>query len=268
MMVASMPMYDLPEIAGATDSWWKGLARAFRRAGIPHVAERLLRCEDHGSLWTRPDLLISQTCGFPLTHELRDKVTLVATPCYSAPGCDGPNYRSCVVVRREFSADQVSALKGAKCAVNSYESQSGFNALRALIAPLSQGGPFFQSVVLSGGHLNSLRMVCDGEADVAAIDCVTYTLLARHRPGAIECVRLLCHTPAAPGLPYITHRAADQDLLHRLRAGLEAACRDPELRDARELLMIRDICVLPISAYERIPAMAADAAAFGCREFT
>src|SRR6185312_8107473 len=33
MAVASLPMYDLPELRAATDAWWKGLARAFRREG-------------------------------------------------------------------------------------------------------------------------------------------------------------------------------------------------------------------------------------------
>jgi len=31
MTIASLPMYDLPEIAPHTNRWWKGFARAFRR---------------------------------------------------------------------------------------------------------------------------------------------------------------------------------------------------------------------------------------------
>ena len=34
MAVASLPMYDLPELRAATDAWWRGLAQAFRREGI------------------------------------------------------------------------------------------------------------------------------------------------------------------------------------------------------------------------------------------
>jgi hypothetical protein len=32
-MIAALPMYDWPEIREATDAWWAGLARAFRREG-------------------------------------------------------------------------------------------------------------------------------------------------------------------------------------------------------------------------------------------
>src|SRR5262245_4500569 len=147
MTVASLPMYDLPEIQAATDAWWRGLARAFRRQGIVEVAEKLWRGGDYRSLWTRPDLLISQTCGYPLMHVLRDTVTLVATPCYSVPGCDGASYCSVVIVRRDSAARDIRALRGARCAINGYDSQSGHNAFRALIAPVSMGKRFFRDVI-------------------------------------------------------------------------------------------------------------------------
>ena len=34
MAVASLPMYDLPELREATDAWWRGLARAFAAEGL------------------------------------------------------------------------------------------------------------------------------------------------------------------------------------------------------------------------------------------
>src|SRR5215216_8142633 len=77
MMVASLPMYDLPEIEQATNTWWRGLAKAFRREGIADVPDNLWRCASFREVWTRDDLLLSQTCGYPLMHELRGKVTLV-----------------------------------------------------------------------------------------------------------------------------------------------------------------------------------------------
>lgn len=266
MSVASLPMYDLPEIEAATNTWWRGLARAFRRESIADVPDELWRGANYRGLWTRRDLLLSQTCGYPLMHELRGKATLVATPCYSAPGCDGANYCSVVLVHDDSAAGDVSELRGTRCAINSHDSQSGHNALRALIAPLSSGKRFFRNVIFSGSHLNSLNMVSEGQADVLAMDCVTYALLSRHRPHAIERTRPLCLTPSAPALPYITHYPAKDDLLERLRNALEAACHEPELSDSRETLMLQDFCILPISEYERIAEMERVAAACGYRE--
>jgi ABC-type phosphate/phosphonate transport system substrate-binding protein len=266
MSVASLPMYDLPEIEAATNTWWRGLARAFRREGIAGVPDELGRDANYRELWTRRDLLLSQTCGYPLMHELRGKATLIATPCYSAPGCNGANYCSVVLVHNDSAAGDVSELRGTRCAINSHDSQSGHNALRALIAPLSSGKRFFRDVILSGSHPNSLIMVSEGEADVLAMDCVTYALLARHRPHAIERTRPLCFTPSAPALPYITRFPAKDDLLERLRNGLEAACHDPELSDSRETLMLQGFRVLPPSKYECIAEMEREAINRGYHE--
>jgi ABC-type phosphate/phosphonate transport system substrate-binding protein len=259
MTVANLPMYDLPEVEAATDTWWKGLARAFRREGISDVPDQLWRGASYRELWTRPDLLLSQTCGYPLVHGLRGKVTLVATPCYSAPGCSGPNYRSVVIVHRDSNARDGSELRGRKCAINNRDSQSGYNALRALIAPIASGKQFFTEVTISGSHLNSVRMVSEREADVAAIDCVTHALLARYRPQAIAGIRSLCLTPSAPALPYITRRNIEHDLVARLQNGLQAACHDPSLSESRESLMLQGFCNLSIAEYERLVQMERDA---------
>ena len=98
-MRASLPMYDLPGLEAATDAWWAGLAAAFRAEGIRDVPARLTREADHAALWTAPDLLFSQSCGYPLTHALAGRVTLVATPIYHCAGCGGGSYRSEIVVR-------------------------------------------------------------------------------------------------------------------------------------------------------------------------
>jgi hypothetical protein len=41
-MIASLPMYDWPEVREATDAWWAGLARHLRDAGF-EAPDRLTR---------------------------------------------------------------------------------------------------------------------------------------------------------------------------------------------------------------------------------
>ena len=263
MALASLAMYDLPELRAATDAWWQGLARAFRREGVADVPDALDRRTDFQQVLLSPDLLFAQTCGYPLTHALADKVTLLATPCYAIEGCAAGDYCSVVIVARDSPATDITALRGARCAINGTDSQSGYNALRALVAPLAAGGRFFGKVAVSGGHRASIGLVAAGQADIAAIDCVTYTLLNRHRPAVLAGTRVLCRTAAAPNLPYVTRRRADADLLARLRNGLQRAMVDPALTTVRDSLMLADIAVLPLSAYDRITAMEAAAIAAG-----
>src|SRR5690349_16318786 len=98
MHLASLPMYDLPETEDATRTLWRGLAEHLGREGIPEVPDALTRHLNIPEHWLSPDLLFSQTCGYPLTHALKGRVRLVATPCYDAPGCQGAEYCSIVVV--------------------------------------------------------------------------------------------------------------------------------------------------------------------------
>lgn len=266
MTLASLPMYDLPELRAATDAWWRGLARAFRREGIADVPDSVDRRPAYKDVWLNPDLLLSQTCGYPLTHALAGRVELVATPCYRAEGCEGPSYCSFVIVGADSSARAIEDLRGARCAVNSLDSQSGCNALRALVATVAKGGRFFGNLAISGGHRASVGLIASGQADVAAIDCVTHGLLARHRPQALAGTRVLCLTPSAPGLPYVTRAGADADLLRRLRSGLERAFDEPELGEARGALLLDGATVLPLAAYDRIAELENAAIAAGYPE--
>ena len=165
MSLATLGMYDLPEFRDATDGWWEVLARAFEEEGVEGVPPELRRGEDsYHKAWTDPRLLFSQTCGYPLRLMLKDKVRYLATPCYSAPGCSGAYYRSAIVVRKDSDCTEVEGLRGKVCAYNSQSSQSGYNCLRAKIAPHAEKGRFFSRTVQSGGHHESLQLVATGKA--------------------------------------------------------------------------------------------------------
>jgi ABC-type phosphate/phosphonate transport system substrate-binding protein len=263
MPIASLPMYDLPEVAWATDAWWGGIARALEREGLADVPGALARSVDLGEVWRSPDFLLGQTCGYPLTHAFKDHLRLVATPVFAAEQCDGPDYCSVIMVRADDPAGSVADLRGRTAAVNGRESQSGYSALRAAVAPHARDGRFFARVVDSGAHAKSLDMVAAGEADACATDCVTHALLARHRPRALEALRVLACSPSAPGLPYVTHTAADEATVGRLRRALLAAVGDPALEVAREALLIAGIEVLPDAAYDRIMDLERQAEALG-----
>lgn len=263
MSVASLAMYDLPDVTAATDAWWAGLAQAMRRAGIKEVPDELRRDNDVKPAWLAPDLLFSQTCGYPLMHEFAGKLRVVATPCFDCPGCEGPRYCSLVIVRADEAASTLDDLRGRVAATNGPESQSGYSALRGTVAPLARSGRFFSEVVISGGHANSLALVAEGKADVCAVDCVTHALLSRHQPGAVRDLRVLGTTVDAPGLPYVTRPSASDDLLQRLRAALFAALDDPDLAAARETLLIAGAEVLPEDAYDRIIEIENDSKAHG-----
>ena len=256
---AGLPMYDPPELHAIVDAWWEGLARALRAEGISNVPDRLDRSLALDALWGAPDLLLTQTCGFPLFGSHADRLQYVATPRYSAPGCAGADYCSWIVVGASSTAQRIEDLCGARCSISARVSHSGYNVLRGLIAPLATEGRFFGSVSVSGGHAESLEQLARGEVDVAAIDCVTYALLGRCRPHVIAATKIVGCTASAPGLPYATRIDAGPELVRRLRAGLSRAFADPDLRPVREALLIDGLEVLRPTDYRCMAETAADA---------
>lgn len=262
-MRASLPMYDLPGLNAATDAWWAGLAEAFRAEGLSDVPDNLTRGGDVLELWTAPDLFFSQTCGYPLTHALAGEAALVATPVYACPGCEGGSYHSEILVRADDGVPGLAGLRGRRAAMNSADSQSGCSALRHAVAALAEGGRFFCEVQESGSHLQSMRLVVEGTADVCAVDTVTYHLIARSQPELVARLRVLAASASAPALPYIARRDVGDDDLARLRAGLARACADPKLADVRRELLIEGVVLRPLADYDRILTLEAEAIAAG-----
>lgn len=262
--LASFPMYDLPAVRAATDSWWQGLAAHLRRAGVDAVPGRLSR--DPVPAWSDPALLVSQTCGYPLTHELANRVQIVGTPIYDAPGCADGFYVSALVVAAASRAQTLADLRGGICAFSSPGSHSGYNVLRYMVAPRACDGAFFSEVIETGGHLTSLQSVAQGAADLCAVDAVTHALLARHEPEALDATRVLMFSPSAPGLPWIAGRRISAKARTRIHAGFKAALADPALASVRADLLLAGIANLPLDAYATIPEMESAARALGYPE--
>jgi ABC-type phosphate/phosphonate transport system substrate-binding protein len=235
-------MYDFPEVRPAAEAFWQAIAK---RLG---VSVPLSQPEDWTAAWRRSDLLFSQTCGYPFTHEYAGKLKLVATPHYAAPGCDGPFYCS-ILLARELRA--LPEFRGRIAAFNNRDSMSGMLALKLMFSPFAKQGQFFSRAIETGGHLASLAALQKGEADVAAIDCVTVAYARRYRPQVLAGLVEVARSPQVPGLPYVTI-AGD---VGKLRSALVDAFADPALKDTREALLLDGISMLNETDYSVIPLL-------------
>jgi ABC-type phosphate/phosphonate transport system substrate-binding protein len=262
MSVASLPMYDFAEIEYATDALWAAIAARLVDRGIANVPPLLLRSRDLHSIWTDPDLLMAQTCGYPLVTSLKDKVALLATPRYTAPGCDGALYRSAIIVRASDPAIGLADLRHRPCAVNDPGSNSGMNLLRAEIAPLARGVAFFSDIVLTGSHAASIDAVASGQADVAAIDCITWSHLQHLRPSGTAGLRVLAWTRASPGLPLITAAATSRATHEAIVLVLNEIAAAPAMRSVRAALRLEGFEPVALGAYEALLMFAKEAVLF------
>ncbi|HEY9758558.1 MAG TPA: PhnD/SsuA/transferrin family substrate-binding protein [Oculatellaceae cyanobacterium] len=218
--IVAFPMYDFEPLQRFNDEFWAAIKQRLVQSGIQEVPSQLTRSLSLDSIWLNQEMLLSQTCGYPLYRELRESVRVVATPKYSVPGCHGAFHRSFVVVRAEESGQELSHFRGRRCVINSFDSNSGANLLRDLVAPLALNSRFFESVSISGSHYASLSRVANGGADVAAIDCVTYAHLKRFDSALIERTKVIAQTVESPGLPLITAVSTPLETVLALQAAL------------------------------------------------
>lgn len=234
-MIASLPMYDRPELAAAHDALWAEIRDRLRADGID-APDELERRPDVSAAWRSPDLLLGQTCGLPFRAHLHDRVRLVTTPDYGLQGTPPGHYRS-LFVTRSGDATDLAAYAGRVLAVSDALSHSGWAA--AWIAARDHGFAF-AAWRLSGSHRGSARHVADGRADIAAIDAVSWRGIAAFEPDLARGLQVIGRSAASPGLPLVTGRHRDPAPLRRaVRDGIAALAASH--RDAFGLRGVVDI---------------------------
>ncbi len=263
-----LPMYDWPEVRAATASLEAHLQKALLDALDPAgtMSEVAPASADLEANWLHPGLLLSQTCGYPLTQALRDRVALLGVPHYRADGCEGPYYCSQIIVRKSTAHARLEDLRGAVAVLNSTDSQSGMSAFRRAVAGVANGARFFNQVTVSGSHLASMECVALGLADVGCIDTVSWWLAGRELPELAGNLRSIGRSQSAPGLPLITSRAHSAAERERMVAAVEEVFTDPETQESRERLGIRGFTRLSLDAYDVIVRMEQEASDLGYPE--
>lgn len=247
-MTASLPMYDMPDCRAANDRYWGLVRDGLRTAGVAAPDMLTRGMPDFMAHWQRPDLVLSQTCGFPFRAVLQGKVTLIGTPDFGLEDCPPGYYQSVFIVRSDDAREGLMAFKDARFAYNEAMSQSGWAAPQNHAAGL---GFRFQAKVQTRGHALSAQAVLDGRADIAAIDAVTWRLLQRNN-AAMAGLRVAGRTEPTPGLPYIAALGAKHRVVFD---AVEAAIAALAPAD-RGALGIKRLLYIPAPAYLAVPTPA------------
>lgn len=240
-LVASLGMYDHPALHGANDRLWGEIARILRARGVAGVPDHLDRDRPVQDIWRDPALLFAQACGYPLVSDATLALRILALPVYDAPGCGDATHTSVLVARAGDGRGALGAYRGTRSAINDAASNTGMNLFRAKIAPIADTSRFFDTVAETGSHRASVAAVVAGEADIAAIDAVTYAILVRHEPDLTAPLKVVARSPASPTLPFVTSAAAPIETVAALRIALDQVATDPGLAEDRQVLRMAGI---------------------------
>jgi hypothetical protein len=131
-------MYNLPEMRPVNAAFWEALRGLLVEAGLPDVPEALSFDRPPVPERIGPEILFSQTCGYPLETVFSGQAIRLGTPCYVAPGCDGPTHRAFFIVPAASSVKDLADLKGSRYLLNSPVSNSGMNLPRRSLAEMGE----------------------------------------------------------------------------------------------------------------------------------
>lgn len=241
--VASLAMYPFTPLRAATDHLWSVIRRHLG-SGPPSLEWVVVTPE----VWRHPHLLLAQACGWPLVTGLADRVSVVGTFDYDVPGCERGTYRSVIVSRHTSTLAELRTRPGLTVAINSDDSLSGWISLQVA------WGDRPPAPLETGAHLQSVRALAEGRADVASIDAVTWAHVCTFEPALVAGLYVIGEGPRVPCLPIVAGwRYASE--VPALRAAFAAALTDPIAAEACAALRLRSFVPMDFADYAPVRAL-------------
>jgi ABC-type phosphate/phosphonate transport system substrate-binding protein len=236
MTIASLAMYPFTHQRSAYDRLWDGV-----RSRLSFEAPALDWGVDPDVACRRDDLLVGQTCGWPLATDLAPTVHVVGTFDCDVDGAVDGTYCSVLVSCTDEPLADILRRPGLVVAANGPDSLSGWISLQAIAVA---NGVRLDAVEWTGSHLASIEAVRERRAGLASIDAVSWAHLVA--PG----LSVVGHGPRVPCLPLVTSRSSQPSVLGELRQGFAAAVSDPTMADVCASLKIRGYIDRDLADYE------------------
>jgi ABC-type phosphate/phosphonate transport system substrate-binding protein len=195
--------------------------------------------------WIDPDCVVAHACGWPVATTLRPTVAVVGAFTLALPEAIGHRYRSVLVAARPGPlASFVTPVT--TVAANSDDSLSGWVSLRAATVGVAQ--PWPGPVRWTGAHLDSVRAVHDGVAELASIDQLTWAHICVQFPELVTDLHVVGRGPWIPSPAVVTSTGRVDDL----REAFAGAMGDPATRSARAALLLTGFVALDDTDYARL----------------
>ena len=238
MTIASLAMYPFTQLQAAHEHLWDDVrsrlsfdAPALNWDVEPDVASR------------RDDLLLGQTCGWPLVKDLATSVRVVGTFDCDVEGAADGTYRSVLVSNADDPLKEILHRPDLRVAANSRDSLSGWISL---LAVARAEGVELDAVEWTGAHAISIEAIRDGRCQLAAIDAVSLAHLGSRG------LSIVGRCPRIPCLPLVTSRSTTDAVVGELRGALAASTGDPAMAETCATLKIRGFLERELADYKGV----------------
>ena len=138
---------------------------------------------------------IAFICGLPFIRHDRvapNQLKTIVAPVMQAKRYQNrPVYFSDIVVNAASRITTLDNLAGKTWCYNDPGSNSGYNLLLYWLIESGKPSSFFDKVIQSGSHQNSIKLVAEGGADCAAIDSTVLEQELRNLPHLVNDLRVI-----------------------------------------------------------------------------
>lgn len=198
-----------------------------------------------------------QICGITFANAPAGQLRYLATMVADAPSVPAGHYNSLLVTPRDGGLASPAAFDSArhKAVINETGSFSGNLTFAAHMAANCNTG--LGAVMRSGAHIKSIGMVARGEADLAAIDRISFSLASRTVPEDVAAVAVIGETAPYPGVPFVADANLPEDVIAGLRDAVLGFRLDPAWDEMKDILALSDITVLDETLYPPMAKVAA-----------
>lgn len=220
-------------------------------------------------LWERDNLYGAFMCGWPFVRaRLAGRAMQpVASVVPSWPAYEGKaRYRSEFVVRADSDWQQLADAFGSRYGWMVEDSQSGWNAPRAVLAGAvtpDRRTLFSASTGPHGNPRRSLAALINNEIDITALDGWYLDLLRAHDPELMSRVRTLAYTPWTPNPLLVASPDIGREQVYALQSRLLSLHENDGYAHLLQAAHVARFVDVDIAAYDELEAMASKAAELG-----
>ena len=198
-------------------------------------------------------------CGLPYVMK-KDKpepsVELLLAPVMKDKKYMGkPIYYSYLIVNKSSPYKEFNELKGKTFVYNDEISNSGYNMPRAYLIQKGETSGFFNKVLRSGSHAESIRMIAEGEADVSAVDSLVYDYDKENNPQYVNKTRIIKVLGPAGIPPVVVSVFIPVDIKNRIKKIMLAMNNDTVGKQILDKALVDRFVIVDDKNYDGIRMM-------------
>ena len=196
-------------------------------------------------------------CGITFATAPEGRYRYLATMVVDSPELPAGYYDSLLITTAKGGLSSPADFDPARhrAVINERGSFSGSLTFAAYMQ--AAHGISLGEVMRSGAHLKSIAMVASGEADLAAIDRISFSLARHASPQDVDGVSVIGRTASHPGIAFVADAGLPDPVVRKLRAAIMEFRDDPAWPELQAILGVADITVLDPQNYAPMASVVA-----------